>query len=70
MAIPLAKAALQAEWDRLRAVPQPGTDRKGCWDEDKVQEWKDVRADAKRRGVKAHVGRISDVRLQKNSDPG
>ena len=67
MGIPLAKAALQAEWDRLRAVPQPGTDRKGCWDQDKVREWRDVRADAKRRGVKAHVGRIFDICVQKNS---
>ena len=68
MSIPLAKDALQAEWDRLRAVPQPGTDRKGCWDEDKVREWRDVKAEAQRRGVKAHVGRIFDICVQKNSE--
>merc|ERR1712127_380015 len=59
---------LQAEWGRLRAVPQPGTDRKGCWDEDEVREWRDVKADAKRRGVKAHVVRIFNICAQKNSE--
>ena len=35
---PTARAAMQSEWDRLRAVPRPDGN-KGTWDEHGVREW-------------------------------
>ena len=57
---PKAKAAMQKEWGRLRAI--------GCWDESKVCEWRDVAARAARDGVTNHVGRIFGICVEKNED--
>ncbi|MFM7858259.1 MAG: hypothetical protein ACKO96_41675, partial [Flammeovirgaceae bacterium] len=50
LANPAAKASLDKEWDKLR--------RQRCWNEEGVTEWSEVAAEAKRLGIKAHVGRI------------
>jgi hypothetical protein len=52
--------ALQKEWDRLRAA--------GCWDETKVREWSDVAREARAKGIKAHVGRIFEICVEKGSE--
>jgi RNA:NAD 2'-phosphotransferase (TPT1/KptA family) len=57
---PKAKASLDKEWDKLR--------RQQCWDESKVREWSDVAAEAKRKGIKTHVGRIFDICVEKNAE--
>ena len=64
---PAAQAALQKEWDRLRAA--------GCWDESRVREWNDVASEARREGTIAHMGRIFALCVEKGSelpagDPG
>ena len=64
---PAALAALQKEWDKLRAVD--------CWDENDVMEWSDVAALARRTDKKYHVGRIFEICVEKGSelpagDPG
>ena len=64
---PAAQAALQKEWDKLRAA--------GCWDESGVREWADVASEARRKNAKAHVGMIFDICVEKGSelpkgDPG
>ncbi len=53
------QAALQVEWDRLRA------DR--AWDERKVREWADVAAEARSRNKEAHVGMVFDICVGKES---
>jgi len=64
---PAAQAALQKEWDRLRAA--------GCWDESRVREWSDVAAYARKSGQTAHMGRVFALCVEKGSelptnDPG
>jgi hypothetical protein len=64
---PIAMAAMQAEWDRLRSVVRPdGTF--GCWDEHYVREWRDVRAEARRKGEKANVGLVYGIVVEKNAE--
>ena len=53
-----AQAAMQLEWDRLRAVPRDGG-KAGVWDELLVREWRHVRREATGRGEKANVGLVS-----------
>ena len=53
---PDAQAALRKEWDRLRNIR--------VWDEGKVAEWGDIC----RAGKKAHVGRIFEICVEKNSE--
>jgi len=65
--LPAAQAALQKEWDRLRAA--------GCWDETKVREWSDVASEARKTGKIAHMGRVFALCVEKGSelpagDPG
>ena len=60
MSIPEAKAALMAEWNKLR--------KQGVWDEKGVKPWAEVRAQAKREGRTIHVGRIFDICVEKNSE--
>ena len=67
--IPLAKQSLDDEWRRLRSVQQPGSNRKGCWDEDKVQEAWQVKKAAKRAGKTVHFGRVFDICVEKGSEP-
>ena len=57
---PNAAAALQKEWDRLRAI--------GCWNEDKVRPWSEVAKEARDKGEKQHVGRIFAICVEKNSE--
>ena len=52
-----AMAAPDKEWNKLIAQK--------CWDYASVREWKEVAAEADRQGVKAHVGRIFDVCVEK-----
>ena len=54
---PKAKASLQKEWDKLRAI--------NTWDESKVREWRDVAAEAKASDKTVHVGRIFDMSSKK-----
>jgi hypothetical protein len=60
MANPKARAALQAEWDKLR--------RQGVWDEKRVRPWDEVAAEARREGRTVHVGRIFEICVEKNSE--
>ena len=52
-----AMAALDKEWNKLIAQK--------CWDYASVREWKEVAAEADRQGIKAHVGRIFDICVEK-----
>ena len=54
LANPAAKASLDKEWDKLR--------RQKCWNEEGVMEWSNVVKLAKPKQIKAHVGRIFDMR--------
>ena len=62
-----AKAVMDAEWARLRAVPRPDG-QLGVWDEALVQEWRDVRRQALQCGTKAHIGRIFGIVVEKNHE--
>ena len=57
---PKAKAALDAEWERLRA--------KGTWDEVRVQECRKVIGEAHRKGETVHLGRIFEACYEKGSE--
>ena len=57
---PKARAALQAEWDRLRAIQ--------CWNEAAVREWSEVAQEAKRQNCTVHVGRIFNICHEKNAE--
>ena len=57
---PKAKAALDAEWERLRA--------KGTWDEARVQECRKVVSEAHRKGETVHLGRIFEACYEKGSE--
>ena len=57
---PKAKAALDKEWDKLI--------RQGCWDYSSVREWREVSNEAIPKGETAHVGRIFDICVEKNSE--
>ena len=57
---PKAQAALAKEWDNLRKA--------GCWDETRVREWATVAREARDKNVKAHVGRIFEICVEKNSE--
>ena len=64
---PAARAAMQREWDRLRAVQRPDG-KFGCWDEAGVREWRDVRREARETGQQTHVGRVFGIVVEKNSE--
>ena len=64
---PAAEAALQAEWSKLRQAPR-GDGTFGAWDESKVREWRDVAAESRRTGKKAHIGRIFEICVEKGSE--
>ena len=57
---PKAKAALDAEWERLRV--------KGTWDEVRVQECRKVVSEANRKGETVHLGRIFEACYEKGSE--
>ena len=52
------------------ATPQvPRKDGKvGVWDEDAVQEWSSVRRDAQKQNIKANVGLIFGIVVEKNHE--
>ena len=54
---PEAQKALDKEWNKLVA--------KKTWDESQFYEWADVARDAQRRKVKAHVGRVFEICVEK-----
>ena len=56
-----AQAALQKEWDRLRACKPHG-----CWDEVNPREYDDVTGEHRRNGTSAHFGRVFDICVEKN----
>ena len=55
-----AMASLDTEWNKL--ISQK------CWDYASVREWREVAAEADKQGIKAHVGRIFDICVEKNSE--
>lgn len=64
---PKALEAVLKEWTKLREA--------GVWDETRVTEWSEVAAKARTAGVKAHVGRIFEICVEKGAelpagDPG
>ena len=59
-ATPDAQKAVQKEWDRLRDIT--------TWDETKVREWQEVARECWRDGSKAHVGRVFNICVEKNSE--
>ena len=60
---PRARESVQKEWDKLRRAGKCG-----CWDESGVREWADVAAEARRNKMKAHVGAIFDICVEKGSE--
>ena len=62
---PKALKAMQDEWSRLRAVGWPDG-QQGVWDETKVREWREVKAEARHGNAKAHIGRIFGIVVEKN----
>ena len=60
---PLAMAALQSEWDRLRRAGPLG-----CWDENKVREYRQIRDKVRDTGRNAHFGRIFEICVEKNHE--
>ena len=57
---PQAQAALQLEWDRLRALRR--------WGEDCVVEWSTVAQQARKGAATCHVGRRFSLCHEKNSE--
>ena len=62
-----ARAAMDTEWQRLRKVPRRDG-KLGVWDEDAVQEWSSVRRDAQQKNIKANVGLIFGIVVEKNHE--
>ena len=52
-----ALAAMEKEWSALREV--------GAWDEKRVREWTDVREEAKKKGIRMHVGMVFGICVEK-----
>ena len=57
---PKAKAALDKEWENLRA--------KGVWDESRVRECRSIVEEARRKGETVHLGRIFEACYEKGSE--
>ena len=60
MKIPKAKAAVDAEWDKLG--------NKKAWLLDTVRERRDVENEAKKKGKKVHFGSLMDLCSEKNAE--
>ena len=72
---PAAQAAMDVEFNKLRDKIHPGLKKKGCWDEDEVQEFHTVKERARVSGKTTHFGRIFGICVEKGSelplgDPG
>ena len=57
---PLAQQAVALEWKRLQDMR--------CWEVDKVREWREVKAEARRTGQVHHVGRVFALCHEKNAE--
>ena len=57
---PMARAAMDAEWDRLRKL--------GTWDEVVVREWADVAKEARQANKEVHFGYLLGLFLEKGSE--
>ena len=55
-----ATGAILKEWTKLREA--------GCWREDKVQEWADVKRRAQQNGEEVHVGSLHELCMEKGSE--
>ena len=55
-----AMEAMDAEWDRLRAIK--------TWMEDDVEDWHIVQAAARKAGETVHIGRLFPILVEKNSE--
>ena len=51
---------MKKEWDNLR--------EKGCWDEENLRDWYQVRKEAKAQGKTVHMGRLVPLCVEKNSE--
>ena len=65
-ATPEALEAVAKEWKRLRSIKH--RDGIGVWDETKVDEKRNVVADARRRKITVHFARIFDLCVEKGSE--
>ncbi|MCP3881916.1 MAG: hypothetical protein GY701_26530, partial [Sulfitobacter sp.] len=65
---PDAKAAMDAEWTKLRFQKRPNSSKKGVWDETRVEEAHDVRERYKTSKEKTHFGRIIELCMEKGSE--
>ena len=52
--------AMDAEWERLRAIK--------TWMEDDVEDWHIVQARAREAGETVHIGRLFPILVEKNSE--
>ena len=57
---PEAQKSLDVEWEKLV--------KKRAWIIESVREWDDVRAEAKRKGKKVHVGKVFEICVEKGSE--
>ena len=70
MSNPVAKKAVDAEYNKLRysKMPDPKDKRIGVWDETRVREQSDVRAEAKKLGKTVHFASIIELCMEKGSE--
>ena len=57
---PEAQKSLDVEWEKFV--------KKRAWMIESVREWDDVRAEAKRKGKKVHVGKVFEICVEKGSE--
>ena len=67
---PAARAAMDAEWEKLRTMkrPDPNDKRRGVWDEDRVKEKRDVIAYARSNQVTVRIANVAELCAQKHSE--
>jgi hypothetical protein len=67
---PKAKAAMDAEWNKLRTLKRPDLKdkRTGAWYEGGVREAAAVRAEARHATITTHFGRIVELCTEKGSE--
>ena len=58
-----AQSAVQAEWDKLRALPGGG-----AWDESQPRDLNKLLKEAKAHGRTLHWGHVFDICVEKNSE--
>ena len=60
--------AFENEWNRLRNMPWPNGKGKGTWDESKVRNASEVRAEATKSNKTVHFSRICELLYEKGSE--